>query len=160
MQFTADFAPYGPSLFKLCNIPSDRTTRRYLFVRLFRRRRLRFSIRNLHPYCLRYRRLVLSLKPRYGSFQTIKKELQLKDEDVETFIIDVSGSKNDRVNKKSPVTSTMHRTFGRKQWQQLRDTRLLSVYKVYRIDIVTHYLCVTLYAKSSSSFPPSAVQIL
>lgn len=61
------------------------------------------------------------------SFQTIKEELQLKDEDVETFVIDVLRTKLvkakvDQVNKKVSVTSTMHRTFGRQQWQQLRDT--------------------------------------
>ncbi|XP_053210650.1 eukaryotic translation initiation factor 3 subunit M-like [Panonychus citri] len=61
------------------------------------------------------------------SFQTIKEELQLKDEDVEAFVIDVLRTKLlkakvDQVNKKVSVTSTIHRTFGRQQWQQLRDT--------------------------------------
>jgi len=31
-------------------------------------------------------------------------------------------AKVDQVNKKVLVTSTMHRTFGRPQWQQLRET--------------------------------------
>ncbi|XP_044758062.1 eukaryotic translation initiation factor 3 subunit M [Coccinella septempunctata] len=60
------------------------------------------------------------------SFDLIEKELQLKPEDVEGFIIEVLKTKlvRARMNQSAKsvyVTSTMHRTFGRAQWQQLRD---------------------------------------
>ncbi|XP_074597880.1 eukaryotic translation initiation factor 3 subunit m [Brevipalpus obovatus] len=61
------------------------------------------------------------------TFQNIQDELQLKPETVEGFLIDVLKTKLvkakvDQVGKKVLVTSTMHRTFGKQQWQQLRDT--------------------------------------
>ncbi|KAF7266873.1 eukaryotic translation initiation factor 3 subunit m [Rhynchophorus ferrugineus] len=60
------------------------------------------------------------------SFDTIEKELQLKKDEVEAFIIEVLKTKlvsarMDQLSGKVFVTSTMHRTFGRAQWQQLRD---------------------------------------
>jgi len=60
------------------------------------------------------------------SFDTIQQELQLKDTEVEAFIIDVLKTKlvrarMDQAARKVYVSSTMHRTFGRAQWQQLRD---------------------------------------
>ncbi|KAK9738158.1 eIF3 subunit M, C-terminal helix [Popillia japonica] len=60
------------------------------------------------------------------SFDVIKKELQLPAEEVEGFIIEVLKTKlvrarMDQAMKKVYVSSTMHRTFGRAQWQQLRD---------------------------------------
>jgi len=79
------------------------------------------------------------------TFQNIQDELQLKPEAVESFLIDgeiiqitssffenfvsflvlktkLVKAKVDQVGKKVIVTSTMHRTFGKQQWQQLRDT--------------------------------------
>ncbi|KAK9882785.1 hypothetical protein WA026_023203 [Henosepilachna vigintioctopunctata] len=60
------------------------------------------------------------------SFKVIEKELQLKPEEVESFIIDVLKTKlvRARMNQAARsvyVSSTMHRTFGRAQWQQIRD---------------------------------------
>nr|QBH73925.1 eukaryotic translation initiation factor 3 subunit M [Nicoletia phytophila] len=60
------------------------------------------------------------------SFDTIKSELQLNEDEVEPFIIDILKTKLVRVKmdqaaRKVYVSSTMHRTFGRLQWQQLRD---------------------------------------
>ncbi|XP_076369952.1 eukaryotic translation initiation factor 3 subunit m [Tachypleus tridentatus] len=60
------------------------------------------------------------------SFETIQKELHLTFEEIESFVIDVLRTKLvrakiDHVNKKVLVSSTMHRTFGKSQWQQLRE---------------------------------------
>lgn len=60
------------------------------------------------------------------SFDTIQNELQLSPEEVESFIIDVLKTKlvrarMDQAARKVHISSTMHRTFGRAQWQQLRD---------------------------------------
>ncbi|CAG2058214.1 unnamed protein product [Timema podura] len=60
------------------------------------------------------------------TFETIQQELQLQDDEVESFIIDVLKTKlvrarMDQAAKKVFISSTMHRTFGRVQWQQLRD---------------------------------------
>ncbi|KAJ8984872.1 hypothetical protein NQ317_002711 [Molorchus minor] len=60
------------------------------------------------------------------SFEVIENELQMKPEEVESFIIEVLKTKlvrarMDQAAKKVFVSSTMHRTFGRAQWQQLRD---------------------------------------
>lgn len=59
-------------------------------------------------------------------FEIIKTELQLKSEEVESFIIDVLRTKMvqakmDQVHKQVIVSSTMHRTFGKPQWQLLRE---------------------------------------
>jgi len=61
------------------------------------------------------------------SFDEVKTDLQLTDDEVEPFIIDVLKTKLvrakiDQLNQKILVSSTMHRTFGRQQWQQLKDT--------------------------------------
>ncbi|CAD6245337.1 GSCOCG00013655001-RA-CDS [Cotesia congregata] len=66
------------------------------------------------------------------SFETIQSELQIEEADVESFIIDVLKTKlvrarMDQANRKVLISSTMHRTFGRPQWMQLRD--LLSAWK-------------------------------
>jgi len=60
------------------------------------------------------------------SFDLIQRELQLEPDQVEPFIIDVLKTKLvrarlDQANRKVHISSTMHRTFGRPQWQQLRD---------------------------------------
>jgi translation initiation factor 3 subunit M len=60
------------------------------------------------------------------SFDTIQQELHLQETEVEAFIIDVLKTKlvrarMDQAARKVYVSSTMHRTFGRAQWQQLRD---------------------------------------
>lgn len=60
------------------------------------------------------------------SFDVIEKELQIDPEEVESFIIEVLKTKlvrarMDQAARKVFVSSTMHRTFGRAQWQQLRD---------------------------------------
>ncbi|XP_066259240.1 eukaryotic translation initiation factor 3 subunit M [Euwallacea similis] len=60
------------------------------------------------------------------SFEAVEQELQIKRDEVEAFIIEVLKTKlvcarMDQSAKKVYVSSTMHRTFGRTQWQQLRD---------------------------------------
>lgn len=77
------------------------------------------------------------------SFEVIEQELQIKSEEVEAFIIEgknvfmlllacvnnsflvlktkLVSARMDQSAKKVYVSSTMHRTFGRSQWQQLRD---------------------------------------
>ena len=60
-------------------------------------------------------------------FDTIKSELQLEDDEVESFMIDILKTrlvkaKIDQLNRKVTVTSTMHRTFGKPQWLQLKST--------------------------------------
>ncbi|KFM63377.1 Eukaryotic translation initiation factor 3 subunit M, partial [Stegodyphus mimosarum] len=59
-------------------------------------------------------------------FSIIESELQLKPEEVEGFVIDVlrtklARAKIDELQQRVLVSSTMHRTFGKPQWQQLRD---------------------------------------
>lgn len=59
-------------------------------------------------------------------FSVIESELQLKPEEVEGFIIDVlrtklARAKVDELQQRVLVSSTMHRTFGKPQWQQLRE---------------------------------------
>ncbi|XP_059482358.1 eukaryotic translation initiation factor 3 subunit M [Neocloeon triangulifer] len=63
------------------------------------------------------------------SFSKIQQELQLEDGQVESFVIEVLKTKlvrarMDQSAKKVYVSSTMHRTFGRQQWQQLNDLLL------------------------------------
>ncbi|XP_063232946.1 eukaryotic translation initiation factor 3 subunit M [Bacillus rossius redtenbacheri] len=63
------------------------------------------------------------------TFDTVQQELQLEEDEVESFIIDVLKTKlvrarMDQAARKVHVSSTMHRTFGRAQWQQLRDLLL------------------------------------
>ncbi|XP_063992192.1 eukaryotic translation initiation factor 3 subunit M [Diachasmimorpha longicaudata] len=60
------------------------------------------------------------------SFDTIQSELQLEEDNVESFIIDVLKTKlvrarMDQAGRKVLISSTMHRTFGKPQWVQLRD---------------------------------------
>ncbi|XP_075234518.1 eukaryotic translation initiation factor 3 subunit m isoform X1 [Lycorma delicatula] len=60
------------------------------------------------------------------TFETIQNELQIHEDQVEAFIIDVLKTKlvrarMDQAARKVYISSTMHRTFGRAQWQQLRD---------------------------------------
>ncbi|KAB0798669.1 hypothetical protein PPYR_09662 [Photinus pyralis] len=60
------------------------------------------------------------------NFETIQKELQIGAEDVEGFIIEVLKTKlvrarMDQAARKVYTSSTMHRTFGRAQWQQLHN---------------------------------------
>jgi len=59
-------------------------------------------------------------------FTVIESELQLKHEEVEGFIIDVlrtklARAKIDELQQRVIVGSTMHRTFSKPQWQQLRE---------------------------------------
>lgn len=59
------------------------------------------------------------------AYETIIDELKIKLEEVEPFVFDVLRTqlvraKIDQLNKKVLVQSTMHRTFGRPQWEQLR----------------------------------------
>nr|QBH73924.1 eukaryotic translation initiation factor 3 subunit M [Liposcelis bostrychophila] len=67
------------------------------------------------------------------TFQMIQDELRITEEEVEPFMIDVLKTKlvrarMDQSARKVFISSTMHRTFGRAQWQQLRD--LLCAWKV------------------------------
>ncbi|GAB6021600.1 Tango7p [Chamberlinius hualienensis] len=60
------------------------------------------------------------------SFDVLQKELQLSSDDVEMFLIDalktkLVRAKIDHFNNKVIVQSAMHRTFGRAQWQYLRE---------------------------------------
>jgi len=60
------------------------------------------------------------------SFTLLKDELQIKEDEVESFIIEVLKTKLvrariDQRERKVHISSTMHRTFGRAQWQQLHD---------------------------------------
>lgn len=66
------------------------------------------------------------------TFQQLQEELQINEEDVEPFILEVLKTKlvrarMDQSAKKVHISSTMHRTFGRAQWQTLRD--LLQTWK-------------------------------
>jgi translation initiation factor 3 subunit M len=59
------------------------------------------------------------------SYDTIMEELKIERNEVEPFVFDVLRTqlvraKIDQLNKKVLVQSTMHRTFGRPQWEQLR----------------------------------------
>lgn len=59
------------------------------------------------------------------SYDTIMNVLQINDDEVEPFVFEVLKTrlvraKIDQLNKKVLVQSTMHRTFGRPQWEQLR----------------------------------------
>uniref|UniRef100_A0A6G1SLS4 Eukaryotic translation initiation factor 3 subunit M n=1 Tax=Aceria tosichella TaxID=561515 RepID=A0A6G1SLS4_9ACAR len=59
------------------------------------------------------------------SYETIMAELKIEHNEVEPFVFDVLRTqlvraKIDQLNKKVLVQSTMHRTFGRPQWEQLR----------------------------------------
>lgn len=67
------------------------------------------------------------------SFETIQKELNISENDVESFIIDALKTKlvrarMDQSAKKVHISSTMHRTFDIPQWQQLRD--ILQSWKI------------------------------
>jgi len=60
------------------------------------------------------------------SFETIQTELQIGPDEVESFIIEVLKTKlvrarMDQSARKVYTSSTMHRTFGTAQWQQLRE---------------------------------------
>jgi translation initiation factor 3 subunit M len=62
-------------------------------------------------------------------FETIMKELDLNEDDVESFVIDVVATKVvrakiDQMARKVVLSSTTHRTFGRQQWQLLRQELL------------------------------------
>ncbi|XP_041471834.1 eukaryotic translation initiation factor 3 subunit M-like [Lytechinus variegatus] len=60
------------------------------------------------------------------SFDTLQQELKMSEDDVEGFVIDVVKSKMakakiDQLQNKVNVSFVTHRTFGRQQWQQLRE---------------------------------------
>ncbi|XP_017049618.1 eukaryotic translation initiation factor 3 subunit M [Drosophila ficusphila] len=66
------------------------------------------------------------------TFETLTKELQINEDEVEPFVIEVLKTKLvrarlDQANHKVHISSTMHRTFGAPQWEQLRD--LLQAWK-------------------------------
>jgi len=66
------------------------------------------------------------------TFETLTKELQINEDEVEPFVIEVLKTKLvrarlDQANQKVHISSTMHRTFGAPQWEQLRD--LLQAWK-------------------------------
>lgn len=63
------------------------------------------------------------------SFAQLQQELQIQENEVESFIIEVLKTKLvrariDQNSRKVHISSTMHRTFGRSQWQQLHDLLL------------------------------------
>ncbi|XP_055953515.1 eukaryotic translation initiation factor 3 subunit M-like [Argiope bruennichi] len=60
-------------------------------------------------------------------FSVIESELQIKPEEVESFIIEVlrtklARAKVDQLQQRVLVSSTMHRTFGKQDWIHIRDT--------------------------------------
>merc|ERR1712137_520356 len=59
------------------------------------------------------------------SFETLQAQLQLEEAEVEEFIVVIKTklvrARMDQLNKKVLVSSTMHRTFGKQHWQQLRE---------------------------------------
>lgn len=66
------------------------------------------------------------------TFVQLTKELQIAENEVEPFIIEILKTKLvrarlDQANRKVYISSTMHRTFGKPQWIQLRD--LLQLWK-------------------------------
>jgi len=68
------------------------------------------------------------------SFETLQNQLQLTEDEVEEFVILVLKTKlararMDQLNKKVLVSSTMHRTFGKQHWQQLRE--LLTTWRTH-----------------------------
>lgn len=63
------------------------------------------------------------------TFAQLKDEIQIEETEVESFIIEVLKTKLVRARidqgaRKVHISSTMHRTFGRAQWQQLHDLLL------------------------------------
>jgi translation initiation factor 3 subunit M len=59
-------------------------------------------------------------------FDTIQQEMRIEADDVESFIIDVVRTKTvrakvDQMARRVIISSTTHRTFGRQQWQMLRE---------------------------------------
>lgn len=67
-------------------------------------------------------------------FETLEKQLQLTEDQVEEFVLQVLKTKlvrarMDQLNKKVLVSSTMHRTFGKQHWQQLRE--LLTTWRTH-----------------------------
>lgn len=59
-------------------------------------------------------------------YETIHSEMQVEKDDVESFIIDVVRTKAvrckiDQMSNKVIISSTTHRTFGKQQWQMLRE---------------------------------------
>jgi len=59
-------------------------------------------------------------------FDVLEKQIQLSENEVEEFVIEVLKTKLvrariDQLNRKVLVSSTMHRTFGKQHWQQLRE---------------------------------------
>lgn len=60
------------------------------------------------------------------SFELVQTELQISETEVEPFIIEILKTRlvrarMDQAARKIYTSSTMHRTFERAQWQQLRD---------------------------------------
>lgn len=84
-----------------------------------------------HDACLQKMRLLTFMQiaesKKEISYETIISELQIKEVEVEPFVFDVLKTrlvraKIDQTNKRVLVQSTMHRTFGTQQWEQLRST--------------------------------------
>lgn len=80
------------------------------------------------------------------NFDTIRNELQLNEDEVEGFVIDILKTrlvkaKIDQLNRKVIVTSTMHRTFGKPQWQQLKSTLIKWQDELQKVQVtITHAL--------------------
>ena len=67
-------------------------------------------------------------------FEVLIKQLELPENQVEEFVIQVLKTKLvrariDELNKKVLVSSTMHRTFGKQHWMQLRE--LLTTWRTH-----------------------------
>lgn len=88
-------------------------------------------------------------------FESIEQELQLQPDEVEGFIVDVLRTKLvkakvDQVNRKVYVTSTMHRTFGKQQWNMLK--QILTKWKD-NLDNVNSTLSNAIRNSSSLQLP-------
>jgi len=80
------------------------------------------------------------------SYETIEKELQLDPSDVETFVIDVVRTKSvqvriDQMARRVLVCGTSQRTFGKQQWQLLREQ--LASWQQNLAQIMTNLQTVT-----------------
>ncbi len=68
------------------------------------------------------------------SFDVLEDQLQLTTAEIEEFVIEVLKTKlvrarMDQLNRKVLVSSTMHRTFGKQDWQQL--SQLLTTWRTH-----------------------------
>ncbi|KAE9547344.1 hypothetical protein FO519_009443 [Halicephalobus sp. NKZ332] len=120
-----------PDLFKLLKVFSYGTLPEFKeFVKAhpdFIKSQLKFDDSSLLKKIKILTLITLSEANKNLSYETLKKELEItNDEDLEKFLIDVLQSKaiNGKLNgvkKEFSITAMEQRTFGRKEWQKLRE---------------------------------------